>query len=89
VGRTIPIGGLTVGRLREAVRTVLGNPAYRERASQLRTSIDAADGLNRAADLIEAAFGSNSRAMPSDRALRSQADRNQRSDVPLISGRRV
>ena len=64
-GRSIPIGGLTVDRLRDAVRTVLGNPAYRERASQLRTSIEAADGLNRAADLIEAAFGSNSRAVPS------------------------
>jgi MGT family glycosyltransferase len=89
VGRTIPIGGLTVGRLREAVRTVLGNPAYRERASQLRTSIDAADGLNRAADLVEAAFGSNSRAMPSDRALRSQVDRSQRSEVPMISGGRL
>ncbi len=69
VGRSIPIGGLTVDRLRDAVRTVLGNPAYRERASQLRTSIEAADGLNRAADLIEAAFGSNSRALPSDRAF--------------------
>ena len=81
VGRSIPIGGLTVDRLRDAVRTVLGNPAYRERASQLRTSIEAADGLNRAADLIGAAFGSNSRTMPSDRALRSPADRNQRSPV--------
>jgi zeaxanthin glucosyltransferase len=89
VGRAIPIGGLTVDRLRDAVRTVLGNPAYRERASQLRTSIAAADGLNRAADLIGAAFGSNSRAMPSDRALRSRADRKQQSHVPLISGGRL
>jgi zeaxanthin glucosyltransferase len=88
-GRSIPIGQLTVVRLRDAVRTVLGNPAYRERASQLRTSIDAADGLNRAAEVIERAFGSNSRAVPSDRALGSQTDRNQRSDVPLISGGRL
>jgi zeaxanthin glucosyltransferase len=57
VGRSIPIGGLTVDRLRDAVRRVLDNPAYRERASQLQTSIEAADGLNRAADLIERAFG--------------------------------
>jgi hypothetical protein len=84
VGRSIPIGGLTVDRLRDAVRTVLGNPAYRERASQLRTSIEAADGLNRAADLIGAAFGSNPRAVPSDRALGSQTDRNHRSDVSLV-----
>ena len=85
VGRTIPIGGLTVDRLRDAVRTVLGNPAYRDRACRLRTSIDAADGLNRAANVIERAFGSNSRPVPSDRALRSQTDRKQLSDVPLIS----
>jgi zeaxanthin glucosyltransferase len=57
VGRSIPVGRVTVDRLRDAVRTVLGNPAYRERAGQLRTSIEAADGLNRAADFIEGAFG--------------------------------
>ena len=57
VGRSIPVGRLTVDRLRDAVRTVLGDPAYRERAAQLRSSIEAADGLNRAADLIEEAFG--------------------------------
>jgi MGT family glycosyltransferase len=86
VGRSIPIGRLTVDRLLDSVRTVLGNPAYRERANQLRTSIEAADGLNRAADLIGEAFGSNSRAVPSDSALRSQTDRNQRSDVTWSSG---
>jgi zeaxanthin glucosyltransferase len=57
VGQSIPVGRLTVDRLRQAVRTVLGNPAYRERASQVRKSIEAADGLNRAAELIEGAFG--------------------------------
>jgi MGT family glycosyltransferase len=56
VGRSIPVARSTVDRLRDAIRTVLGNPAYRERAGQLRTSIEAADGLNRAADLIEVAF---------------------------------
>ena len=57
VGRSIPIGQLTVDRLRDAVRIVLGDPAYHERAGRLRSSIEAADGLNRAADLIEEAFG--------------------------------
>jgi UDP:flavonoid glycosyltransferase YjiC (YdhE family) len=57
VGRSIPVGRLTVDRLRNAVRAVLDDPAYRERAFALRTSIKAADGLNRAADLIESAFG--------------------------------
>ena len=53
---------LTVDRLRDAVRTVLGDPAYRERASLIRSSIEAADGLNRAADLIEAAFGTGTKS---------------------------
>jgi UDP:flavonoid glycosyltransferase YjiC (YdhE family) len=57
VGTSIPVGRLTVDRLHDAVRIVLGNPAYRERAGRLRSSIEAADGLNRAADLIERAFG--------------------------------
>ena len=45
-----------MGRLREAVRTVLGDPSYRARARRLQSSIEAADGLNRAADLVEGAF---------------------------------
>jgi MGT family glycosyltransferase len=56
-GRSIPVGRLTVGRLRDAVRAVLGEPGYRGRADRLRLSIKAADGLNWAADLIESAFG--------------------------------
>ena len=64
MGRSIPVGRLTVDRLRDAVRTVLGDPAYRERAGRLRSSIEAADGLNRAADLIEGAFGTGRRASP-------------------------
>jgi UDP:flavonoid glycosyltransferase YjiC (YdhE family) len=36
---------------------VLGNPAYRERAGRMQSSIEAADGLNRAAVLIEETFG--------------------------------
>jgi zeaxanthin glucosyltransferase len=56
-GRSIPIGRVTVDRLRDAIRTVLGDPAYRERAARLRSSIEAVDGLNRAASLIEGALG--------------------------------
>ena len=66
VGRSIPVGRLTVDRLRDAVRAVLGDPAYWERAGRLESSIEAADGLNRAADLIESAFGTGLRAMPSE-----------------------
>jgi MGT family glycosyltransferase len=57
VGRSIPVGRLTVNRLHDAVRVVLADPAYRERAGRLQSSIESADGLNRAADLIEGAFG--------------------------------
>src|SRR5262245_2367618 len=66
VGRSIPVGRLTVDRLRDAVRIVLGDPAYRERAGRLQSSIEAADGLDRAADLIEGAFGHGWRAVPSE-----------------------
>ena len=61
VGRSIPVARLTLERLRVAVRTVLGDPAYRERAGRLQSSIESADGLNRAADLIESAFGTRRR----------------------------
>jgi UDP:flavonoid glycosyltransferase YjiC (YdhE family) len=64
VGRSIPVGRLTVDRLRDAVRTVLGNPSYRERAGRMRSSIEAADGLNRAAELIEEAFDTGRGAVP-------------------------
>jgi UDP:flavonoid glycosyltransferase YjiC (YdhE family) len=78
-GRTIPVGRLTVDRLRDAVRMVLGNPAYRARAGRLQMSIAAADGLNRAADLIEGAFGTVRRAVPSEvgRHARAGSDRPQ------------
>jgi MGT family glycosyltransferase len=61
VGRSIPIARLTLERLRVAVRTVLDDPAYRMRAGLLRSSIEASDGLDRAADLIESAFGTDRR----------------------------
>jgi len=60
-GRSIPVARLTLERLRAAVHIVLDDPAYRVRAGQLRSSIEAADGLNRAADLIESAFGTRRR----------------------------
>jgi MGT family glycosyltransferase len=65
-GQSIPIGRVTVERLRSAVRAVLDDPAYGERAAKLQSSIEAADGLNRAADLIEEAFGVSWRAVPTE-----------------------
>jgi UDP:flavonoid glycosyltransferase YjiC (YdhE family) len=74
VGRSIPVGRLTVDRLREAVRLVLGNPAYRERVGRLQSSIEAADGLNRAADLIEEAFDRGSPGVPAEMGRHTWAD---------------
>jgi MGT family glycosyltransferase len=76
-GRSIPVGRLTVDRLRDAVRIVLGDPAYRARAGWLQSRFEAADGLNRAADLIEGAFGTGQRTVPSEggRHARAGADR--------------
>jgi MGT family glycosyltransferase len=88
-GRSIPVGRLTVGRLRDAICEVLGDPSYRERAEGLRSRLEAADGLNRAADLIGAAFGSNPRTVPSSSALRSKTDGNRRSEMTSSSGVRL
>src|SRR5262249_52408289 len=66
VGRSIPVGRLTADRLRDAVRDVLGNPAYRQRARRLRSSIEAADGLSRAADRMGEAFARGGGAVTSD-----------------------
>jgi MGT family glycosyltransferase len=63
VGRSIPVVRLTVESLRSAVRTVLNDPGYRERAGKLQSSIEAADGLNRAAELIETAFRAGQSAL--------------------------
>jgi MGT family glycosyltransferase len=57
VGRSITVGRVTVDRLRDAVRLVLGDPSYQKRAGRLQANILSADGLNRAADLVEGAFG--------------------------------
>jgi UDP:flavonoid glycosyltransferase YjiC (YdhE family) len=81
VGRSIPVGRLTAGRLRNAVRAVLGDPAYRERAGVLQSSIEAADGLNRAADLIGSAFGAGWRAMPSEVGRHARAGSGRPHDL--------
>jgi UDP:flavonoid glycosyltransferase YjiC (YdhE family) len=74
-GRSVPVGRLTVDRLRAAVRAVLGDPNYRARARRFRSAIDAADGVNRAADLIGAAFGDPS--APADAAAVSGSEKGR------------
>jgi MGT family glycosyltransferase len=77
VGTSIPVGRLTVDRLRDAVRLVLCDPEYRKSAGRLRSAIEDADGLNRAADLIEEAFGTGRPAVQSEvgRHARAGSDR--------------
>jgi zeaxanthin glucosyltransferase len=81
VGRSIPVARLTVDRLNGAVRIVLGNPAYRERAGRLQSSIEAAHGLNRAADLIEGAFGVGWGAVPSEVGRHARAASHRPHDL--------
>lgn len=61
VGRAIPLARATVPKIRGAVRAILDEPSYRERAGAMRSQIAAADGLNRAADVILDAFRSAKR----------------------------
>jgi UDP:flavonoid glycosyltransferase YjiC (YdhE family) len=53
----IPQQKLTAGKLRSAVQTVLENPTYRASARKLQAAFQQVDGLNRAVDIIEQAFG--------------------------------
>jgi MGT family glycosyltransferase len=80
VGLSIPVGQLTVDHLRDAVRIVLGNPAYRERAGRLQSSIEAADGLNRAADQMEEAFSTGCKAVPSEVGQHARAGSDRPHD---------
>jgi MGT family glycosyltransferase len=48
---------LTVDRLSLLIDEVLQNPIYRENADQFRRVIATGDGLERATDLVEEAFG--------------------------------
>jgi MGT family glycosyltransferase len=47
---------LTVPRLRMAIKQVLREPSYREVTGRCRAEIQQADGLQRAADIVEKAF---------------------------------
>jgi MGT family glycosyltransferase len=61
VGRSIPVARLTVRRLYDAALEVLSDPTYSKRAGALRLAIEAAEGLNQAAGVIEEAFERESR----------------------------
>jgi zeaxanthin glucosyltransferase len=52
-GQTIPFRALSVARVREAIRAVLADPGFRERACQVRQSIRTAGGVVSAANIVE------------------------------------
>ncbi len=52
-GRSIPLGGLRPGRLREAARAVLEEEGYRVAARKVAEAIKSAGGTRRAADIVE------------------------------------
>jgi zeaxanthin glucosyltransferase len=56
-GVVIPQQKLTAKKLQAAVRKVLDDPSYTRAAGGLRKAIGEADGLNRAAEVIETALG--------------------------------
>jgi MGT family glycosyltransferase len=52
-GVVVPSRGLKAERLRAAIERVLSDPSYRAAARRIQTSIREANGLERAADLVE------------------------------------
>jgi UDP:flavonoid glycosyltransferase YjiC (YdhE family) len=63
-GVIVPLRKLRASRLRTALHAVLNNPVYRESAAKLRHAIRNADGLNRAADVIEQSLGIKAAVRP-------------------------
>ena len=61
VGEFLSIRSLTPGRLRNVVEAVSSNPSYRERAHACADQIRRANGLSRAAALVEEAFATRRR----------------------------
>ena len=81
VGTSIPVGRLTVDRLRDSVRLVLRDPAFREQAGRLRSANEDADGLNRAADLFEGAFGTGVEVAPTEVSRHAATGSNRPHDL--------
>jgi glycosyltransferase, MGT family len=56
-GAFVPLKELTVSRLSSLIDEVLRNPEYRQNANRLRQAIADTNGLEKAVDLLEEAFG--------------------------------
>ncbi|MGC1274971.1 MAG: glycosyltransferase [Planctomycetaceae bacterium] len=60
-GEVLPVGRVTPDRLRSQLTQILDDPDYAAKARHCREQIAKADGLRRAADVIEQAFSSGQR----------------------------
>jgi UDP:flavonoid glycosyltransferase YjiC (YdhE family) len=60
-GRFVPLKELNVSRLSLLLDHVLNDPIYRDNARYIQEAIAETDGLSKAADLLERAFGFLSR----------------------------
>ena len=56
-GVALAMQSVTASKLRDAVVRVMQTPAYRARAQQLALAIQAAGGVERAADIVEKVLG--------------------------------
>jgi UDP:flavonoid glycosyltransferase YjiC (YdhE family) len=56
-GAYVPVQDLTVSRLSALIDDVLDDPEYRCNASAIKEAIARTNGLEKAADLLEQAFG--------------------------------
>jgi MGT family glycosyltransferase len=55
-GLVVPLRKLSRERLRQAVKTVLDEPSFRDQAREMQSAIQRAGGLSRAADIVESAI---------------------------------
>jgi UDP:flavonoid glycosyltransferase YjiC (YdhE family) len=81
-GMVIPQKKLTAKKLRSAVQTVLGNASFRQAAAFLKKAIADANGLNRAADIIEDVLGIRANER------RNRLNRLRRIDLRSLDSRR-
>jgi zeaxanthin glucosyltransferase len=63
-GEVIPVKQLSKEKLRRAVCAILRDPSYRRAARRLQACIADANGLERAADIVEQAFGIRNNHQP-------------------------
>ena len=63
VGEFLPVSGLSVPKLRAAIKRVLTEDSYKQNAVRLQQAIQTAGGVSRAADIIEQAISTGKPVM--------------------------